>query len=216
MSAGLAHEIRNPLNVINMLLYAIQRQTPEFCKFCQVLDDISVLKNEVGRIKLLIDQFLDFARPSKLNKAPHDIKEILEEVLILTGYEAKTRGVKLTRTYGPEPLMLTVDGDKIKQVFLNLLLNAFQAIEGPGEVIFSFRSLKRDIRLDIQDTGSGVHPNDIPRLFIPFYTTKDKGLGLGLPLSARIIEEHGGKLTLEPGPKGKGTLASVFLPLDSR
>lgn len=214
LSAGLAHEIRNPLNVINMLLYAIQRQAPEFCRFCQVSDDISILKNEVGRIKLLIDQFLDFARPSKLDKAPHNIKEILEEVLILTGYEAKARGVNLKRAYGPEPLVLAVDGDKIKQVFLNLVLNAFQAIEGPGEVIFSFRQLKGRIRVDIQDSGSGVDPKEIPRLFIPFYTTKDKGLGLGLPLSARIIEEHGGRLTLEPGPEGKGTLACIFLPRD--
>jgi len=117
LSAGLAHEIRNPLNVINMLLYAIQRQAPEFCRFCQVTDDITVLNNEVKRINLLIEQFLDFARPSGLHEAPHDIKEILEEVLILTAYEAKSRGVTLVKNYGKEPAVLSVDGNKLKQVF---------------------------------------------------------------------------------------------------
>lgn len=212
LSAGLAHEIRNPLNVINMLLYAIQRQAPEFCRFCQVTDDITVLNNEVKRINLLIEQFLDFARPSGLHEAPHDIKEILEEVLILTAYEAKSRGVTLVKNYGKEPAVLRVDGNKLKQVFLNLVLNALQAIEGGGEVSCGVHWSKAFLRVDIQDTGSGVDPKEIPKLFIPFYTTKEKGIGLGLPLSARIIEEHGGKITLEPGPSGKGLTASVWLP----
>lgn len=212
LSAGLAHEIRNPLNVINMLLYAIQRQAPEFCRFCQVTDDIAVLNNEVKRINLLIEQFLDFARPSGLHEAPHDIKEILEEVLILTAYEAKSRGVTLVKNYGKEPAVLRVDGNKLKQVFLNLVLNALQAIEGGGEVSCGVHWSKAFLRVDIQDTGSGVDPKEIPKLFIPFYTTKEKGIGLGLPLSARIIEEHGGKITLEPGPSGKGLTASVWLP----
>ena len=212
LSAGLAHEIRNPLNVINMLLYAIQRQAPEFCRFCQVTDDIAVLNNEVKRINLLIEQFLDFARPSGLHEAPHDVKEILEEVLILTAYEAKSRGVTLVKNYGKEPAVLRVDGNKLKQVFLNLVLNALQAIEGAGEVSCGVRWSKAFLRVDIQDTGSGVDLKEIPKLFIPFYTTKEKGIGLGLPLSARIIEEHGGKITLEPGPSGKGMTASVWLP----
>lgn len=212
LSAGLAHEIRNPLNVINMLLYAIQRQAPEFCRLCQVSDDISVLNNEVKRINLLIEQFLDFARPSGLQRAPHDIKEILEEVLILTAYEAKSRGVTLVRIYSKEPAVLVVDGNKLKQVFLNLVLNGLQAIDGAGEVSCGVRWSKAFLRVDIQDTGSGVDPKEIPRLFIPFYTTKEKGIGLGLPLSARIIEEHGGKISLEPSPSGKGMTATVLLP----
>jgi len=212
LSAGLAHEIRNPLNVINMLIYAIKDQFSEFCYVCPIAEDMAIVQKEVQRINLLIEQFIDFARPGQMNLSLQNIKEILEEVLLITTPEAKYKNIFFVKNYQNDPIYLNVDGDKIKQVFLNIILNAIQSMDSGGDITISFCKKKGFYVMIFLDQGCGLKDEDVSKIFVPFYSTKKKGLGLGLPLSARIIDAHGGKLSIEPRLNQKGACASILLP----
>jgi signal transduction histidine kinase len=208
LSAGLAHELRNPLNTLTILTYAMiaQAETGGLR-----VSDLVVMQSEVRRLNLLVDQFLDFARPRPPRFARQRVEEILEETLLLIGPEAVKREITLDRNWHPTPAVWA-DGDQLKQVFLNLMLNGLQAISSRGRLAATTREEAGGVVVEIHDDGPGIAPHVLERLFEPFFTTRAGGTGLGLPISLRIVEGHSGKLTIESKP-GEGTTAVVWLPI---
>jgi signal transduction histidine kinase len=209
LSAGLAHELRNPLNTVSMLIYAMAR---ELAAEGPCGADLQVVQGELRRMSLLIEQFLEFARPRPPHFQREPLDEIMEETLLLIGPEARTRGVTVYKEWDKPLPRVWVDGAQIKQVFLNLLLNALQAMPGGGALTVRLHVSGGNLLTAITDAGEGIRPEVRANLFEPFFTTKRGGTGLGLSISQRIIEGHNGRLRLFSRP-GSGATAVVRLPL---
>lgn len=209
LSAGLAHELRNPLNTLNVLTYAMLEQAKTNG---DPTADLEVVQSEIRRMNLLIDQFLDFARPRPPRSQRHRLEEILEETLLLVGIEAGKRGVLVERRFAEPTPAVWADGDQLKQAFLNLILNAMQAMQDGGRLWVSTQRVPNGVVVEIQDTGVGIPSEHREHLFEPFFTTREGGTGLGLPISLRIIEGHSGELRIESEPN-RGTTAVVWLPV---
>jgi signal transduction histidine kinase len=209
LSAGLAHELRNPLNTVSMLMYAITREAPPEGAFGP---DLRIIQGELRRMSLLIDQFLEFARPRPPHFQRDRLDEIMEETLLLIGPEARARGVIIHKEWEKGLPPVWVDGAQIKQVYLNLLLNSLQAMSKGGSLTVRLHVSGGSLLTSITDVGEGIAPEVRAILFEPFFTTKAGGTGLGLSISQRIIEGHNGRLRLFSRPD-VGTTAVVRLPL---
>ncbi len=209
LSAGLAHELRNPLNTISMLMYAMGQDLPAQGS-CTA--DLRIVQGELRRMSLLIEQFLEFARPRPPHFQRERLDEIMEETLLLIGPEARTRGVTIHKEWEKALPLVWVDGAQIKQVFLNLLLNALQAMTKAGALTVRLHVSGGSLLTSITDEGEGIPSNVRANLFEPFFSTKAGGTGLGLSISQRIIEGHNGRLRLFSQPN-VGTTAVVRLPL---
>ena len=221
LSAGLAHELRNPLNTVSMLIYAMaqdyqrdyQRDYPRGQALPNGLsDDLNIVQGELQRIKLLLDQFLEFAGPRSPHFQRERLQEVMEETLLLIGPEARVRGVIIRKDWADDLPLAWVDGAQIKQVFLNLLLNAIQAMPHGGTLTVHIGVGSGSLQVSIADQGEGISPRVRTQLFDPFFTTKQGGTGLGLSISQRIIEGHNGRLRLFSQP-GAGTTVCIRLPL---
>lgn len=209
MSAGLAHEIRNPLHTMQLLAYAMQKD----CLRSGTLSaDLEVMQSEIGRLTLLVEQFLDFARPKRPAITPQKLQEIMEETLLLVRTEASRRGIRIAKAWTGDLPVAWVDGTQIKQVFLNILLNAMQAMPSGGGIEVRMHANGECITTEIQDHGEGMPAAVKAQLFTPFFTTKPKGVGLGLSISQRIIEGHRGAIRVISQP-GVGTTVRIELPL---
>lgn len=209
MSAGLAHEIRNPLHTMQLLVYAMQKDCP---LPSPLHADLEVIQSEIGRLTLLVDQCLDVARPQPPDMKPQKLQEIMEETLLLVSAEANRRGIRLQKTWARDLPLAWVDGPQIKQVFLNILLNAFQAMRPGGVIAVSIHADGPRMTTVIQDQGEGIPPEVQAQLFTPFFTTKPKGSGLGLSIAQRIAEGHGGCIRVT-SRKGEGTTVRIEVPL---
>jgi signal transduction histidine kinase len=209
LSAGLAHELRNPLNTISMLIYAMTQELPADGPFGA---DLQIVQGELRRMSLLIDQFLEFARPRPPHFQRERLEEIMEETLLLLGPEARNRGIMIYREWDKNLPRVWVDGAQIKQVFLNLLLNALQAMPNGGKLTVRLHVSGGSLLTAITDEGVGICPEVRANLFQPFFTTKQRGTGLGLSISQRIVEGHNGRLRLFSQP-GAGTTVIVRFPL---
>jgi signal transduction histidine kinase len=208
LSAGLAHELRNPLNTLSVLTYAMVEQAE---RGGVRVSDLEVVQSELRRLNVLVEQFVDFARPRPPRFRRQRLEEVLDEALRLIGPQAAKRSVSLERAWHPtEPVW--ADGDQLKQVFLNLLLNAVQAMEGGGRLRASTERAVGGVVVRIRDTGPGVAPEVLDQLFEPFVTARVGGTGLGLPISHRIVEAHSGTLTID-SQGDVGTTAIIWLPV---
>jgi signal transduction histidine kinase len=220
MAAGLAHEIRNPLGAIKGAAQLLVdgegrpltgQDTPEF---------ISIIVEEVNRLNRVVTQFLDYARPYKGDAAEIDINEVVRKTVQLLENQEGARGIKLELRLADGLPRIRGDAEQLRQVFLNLGLNAIQAMGGKGTLTISSgrRPLRRRaetgsfIEVRFSDTGPGIAREHMKNLFIPFFTTKEKGTGLGLPISQRIVTQHGGLIDVRSEP-GKGTTFTVALPV---
>ena len=216
LSAGLAHELRNPLNTVLMLIYAIsQDHAQEYPRDHTtprgLSDDLDIVQGELQRIKLLLDQFLEFARPRPPHFQRERLQEIMEETLLLIGPEARVREVIIRKDLSNNLPLAWVDGVQMKQVFLNLLLNAIQAMPHGGTLTVHIGVCTGSLLVSIADQGEGISPQVRAQLFDPFFTTKEGGTGLGLSISQRIIEGHNGRLRLF-SQQGEGTKVCIRLP----
>lgn len=215
LAAGIAHEIRNPLTSLKARLYTLEKHVrivPAARK------DTDIISAEITRLEHIVQDVLSFARPSDPALETVAADTLLREVQGLMAPGLEGRAVKLVLEPGPE-LFIRADSGHLKQVLVNLVRNAAEAIEGAGTVTLRTRVARarlggRDsdaVILEVADTGKGISPEAEKRLFDPFFSTKETGTGLGLPIAARIVEKHGGMLQYRTGA-GRGTTFGVVLP----
>jgi len=210
LAAGIAHEIRNPLTSINILIHSLTENLPtEDSRW----EDLKVIEEEILRINEIVDQFLRFAKPAPPLLVKAEVVSIVEETLQLLRPQIEKQRILVQKEFQSLPPIL-MDREQMKQVILNLLLNGVQAMPKGGHLSLKGHIQEADhwIKLSIQDSGIGIPPEDIGRLFDPFFSTKEGGVGLGLSIAHRIIDQHRGKIEVESA-LGKGTLFTVWLPV---
>jgi signal transduction histidine kinase len=217
LTAGLAHEIRNPLVAIRTFTQLLPEryEDPEFREGFQGL----ALK-EVDRICGLINDLLSFARPSKPNVKPENINDVVDNIARILETQAKEKSVEIVRRFGHDLPKVWIDREQMKQVFMNVILNAIQAMQDGGSIVIatslSARSdgelIREYVQIEIRDTGVGIPEENLEHIFDPFFTSKDEGSGLGLAVSHQIVQEHGGFMTVE-SQLGKGTAFFVHVPI---
>ncbi|MGB9699440.1 MAG: two-component system sensor histidine kinase NtrB [Thermodesulfobacteriota bacterium] len=214
LAAAVAHEIRNPLNAISMAIQRLQREflpaagseKEEYLRFTDVL------RGEVQRVNEIIEQFLFFARPAKLQLSQVQITEILRDLVLLIQETAEQQKIKIEEEIAPHLPPLKVDRQRLQEALLNLANNALQAMPEGGNLKLAAKfSGDKEILIEVADSGPGIPPENLRRIFDYYFTTKDKGMGLGLPLAHKIIKEHGGRIEVI-SQVGRGTIFQVFLP----
>ncbi len=211
MAAGVAHELRNPLSSIKGLALLLKSKSSDEGSSVETAD---ILVQEVERLNRSIEELLDYAKPAKLNKISLDVNVVVEKTIQLVAMDLQAQGISLDSHLAEGLPEIMVDEDKLNQVFLNLFLNGIQAMANGG--ILTVTSMRRGdtLAVVIEDTGTGVAESNLARVFDPYFTTKNDGTGLGLAMSAKIVEEHEGKIILTSEP-GKGTRVEVMLPVVS-
>ncbi|HEU0185772.1 MAG TPA: ATP-binding protein [Blastocatellia bacterium] len=213
LASGIAHEIRNPLNFINLSIdhlrasFAPKDEAPR----AQYVQMLTTIKDELARLNRLVTDFLGYGRPAKLKMREIDARSLIEEVRDLVNTHAEQHAVTVNiKQDGDGDSKLQGDAELIKTCFSNLMINAIQAMPGGGSLDISLRPDNGYLEIKFADTGVGIMPEDMVQIFEPYYSTKDTGIGLGLPLTKKIIEEHGGRINVESGP-GRGTTFTVTL-----
>jgi signal transduction histidine kinase len=234
LAAGVAHEIRNPLTSIKMLIQTVreegERGVPanwiagslpaadtsarraDAAPLVLPIEDLHVIEREVRRIERSLQSFLDFARPPQLVREPIDLGEVPEEVISLVRPRAAKQGVQVRFERPDVPVTAEADADQLRQVVLNLVLNALDAMPGGGALLVRLLPPENGrVELSVTDAGPGIAADILPRLFQPFASNKETGIGLGLSVSKRIVEGHGGTLRAQNRPEG-GACFVVRLP----
>ncbi|MBN2125170.1 MAG: PAS domain S-box protein, partial [Deltaproteobacteria bacterium] len=215
LSAGVAHEINNPLGLI---LGYTQLLLKGKSKGLQQVEDLKTIEKHTRNCKRIVEALLNFARRTETKRAAVDINRTIREVLTIMRHQLEMEGLRIETSLDEGLPPVQGDGEKLKQVLMNLILNARQAITGPGEIAVSSRHLASEQKavIRIHDTGIGIAPEVIHKVFDPFFTTKPtgQGTGLGLSLSYGIVKEHGGDLLVASDP-GRGSTFSIVLSLGS-
>jgi two-component system sensor histidine kinase HydH len=209
LAAGVAHEIRNPLSSIKGFATYFKERYRDNPDDSQTAD---IMVQEVDRLNRVIGQLLDYARPMTMNRRETAIQTVIQHALRMIESQAREKGVVIQTELQADVAALLIDPDRIKQVFLNLYLNAIGAMEGGGILSVALLSMTdRRIRIEVRDTGVGIDPKNLDRIFDPYFTTKSSGTGLGLAIVQKIIEAHRGEIQVASTP-GLGTTVSVILP----
>jgi signal transduction histidine kinase len=224
LADGLAHEIKNPLSTMSINLALLQEdweragasrgrgepvRTP---REERSLKRIRTLQREVQRLEQILEDFLHYAQGGVVNRKPEDLARIVREMLDFVEPEDERAGI---RHHVDLPIglpLVLVDEARIKQAVLNLLVNARQAMPGGGELLVRLRRMGNQVELSVTDTGSGMSSETLARCFEEYWSDKPGGTGLGLPTARRIIEEHGGTISVV-SEEGRGSSFSVYLPL---
>ena len=210
MAAGLAHEIRNPLTSIKMLGQVLQGRIKN-----QAEDEktLNALIKEIGRLDRIIQEFINRAMPGELRITEGDINREVTEVITVAEESFTAQDIVVRHSLSDDIPSIPMDREKTRQVLWNLLLNAKEAMQKGGTLIVSTKMANNQfVEISLEDTGHGVATGEAEQLFQPFFTTKPEGVGLGLTMSRKIVEQHGGELLLENRPQG-GMQARVLLPI---
>jgi signal transduction histidine kinase len=207
LAAGVAHEVRNPLTSIKMLVQLALEDRTGLPR-----DDLWVIESEVRKMEHSLQTFLDFARPPKPERRRVNLHDVISGVLNLTRGRAEKQKVAVRVDAPAEPILLTADAGQLQQVLVNLVLNGFDAMPAGGVLNLQVRQSGAWIDVEVADTGHGVSEELMPRLFQPFVSSKDTGLGLGLAISRRIAEDHGGTILVANRP-GSGATFTLRLPI---
>ncbi len=230
LASGIAHEIKNPLAGIRAMAQTLQE---EFAEVDERFVYLSRIVRQVNRLDELLKAFFDYARPRPPVKKLHHVQDIIHEVRTLVDKKLAERDISCSEQYEPNTPAVFVDFHQIQQVVLNLILNAIDAIEGPGQLTISASLAKNStpdyghrfasetvpkpkpqfVEMDISDTGVGIPQENLESIFDPFFTTKPQGTGLGLSIVYRIVAAHGGKISVE-SKKGRGTIFTLLLPTE--
>ncbi len=214
LAAGVAHEIRNPLNAISMATQRLKRDyvPADEVKAKEFTNLSTVIRDEIRRLNAIIEEFLSFSKSRRLELSDFSVTEILQKIVNLISEEAKSRGITLETRWQVAPAVIPMDINKLQQAFLNFIKNAMESITNEGTItIMVDNEGKKYILVSISDTGCGMSAEDIEKIFSPEYTTKEKGLGLGIPLATEIIRGHGGDIRVI-SRKGAGTTFQIILP----
>ncbi len=209
MAAGVAHELRNPLSSIKGLAVILRSG---FAAPSHEAETADILVKEVERLNRSIGELLDYARPGQLRVEQASIPEIIGKTVSLVRGDAQSYGITIRLDTADDLPQVSVDIDKMNQVFLNLFLNAIQAMEHGGELTVRTELSEQTMVIVVRDTGIGVPLENLSRIFDPYFTTKNDGTGLGLAMSSKIVEEHGGHLEVNSAA-GKWTEMRIILPL---
>lgn len=215
LTAGLAHEIRNPLVAIKTLTHLLPERLDdeEFRnKFLQIAS------GEVDRISSMVTELLDFARPSDPKLEEENINTILDGMILLVSTETNKKQIDIVKNYASDLPFVQIDREQIKQVFLNLLINAIEAIPENGKITVHTRSFMKPggepyAQIEFTDTGCGIPSDQLEEIFDPFFTTKNTGSGLGLSISNQIVRDHKGYIDVE-SQLGKGSSFFINLPIN--
>jgi signal transduction histidine kinase len=214
LAAGVAHEIRNPLNAISMAAQRLKRDygPPDEAKAAEFQNLSGVIRDEIRRLNGIIEEFLSFSKSRRLELRDFSVTEVLQKIVSLISEEAQSRGIRLETRWRLNPAVIPMDINKLQQAFLNFIKNAMESIEGQGAITIAVdKEGKNFVVVSITDTGCGMTAEEIEKIFNPEYTTKEKGLGLGIPLAMEIIRGHGGDVRVI-SRRGAGTTFEVVLP----
>jgi two-component system sensor histidine kinase HydH len=210
LAAGVAHEIRNPLSSIKGIASYYKSKFEDSSEDKEMA---GVMIEEVDRLSRVISELLEFAKPTKLKMKPSDINELLKHSTRLVEQEAVANRIAIQLNLASDSVEANVDADRLTQCFLNLFLNALQAMEnGDRLTVSSSTGVDGKVAIEIQDNGSGISAEDLSKIFDPYFTTKPKGTGLGLAIVHKIIEAHRGQIRVR-STIGQGTVFSIVLPL---
>jgi signal transduction histidine kinase len=214
LAGGLAHEIKNPLSTLTITL-GLLREDLESGKGdpARALRRVRVLEREIARLEEILADFLQYAGQHRLQRRPTDLNSVVSEVLDLITPAALRKKIEVRHHLSPDLPPLRLDRDRVKQALLNLVLNAQEAMKGRGEILVQTSVRGGAVRLDVTDTGPGIPPEILPRIFEAYFSSKKTGTGLGLPIARRIVEEHGGILEVF-SEVGKGTRFTMWFPVD--
>jgi signal transduction histidine kinase len=214
LAAGVAHEIRNPLNAISM---ATQRLKMDFVpgdpnKAIEFRNLSTIIRDEIKRLNGIIEEFLSFSKSRRLQLSDFSLTEVLQKIVSLIREEAAVRGITIETQWRQTPAIIPMDVNKLQQSFLNLIKNALESMPAEGKITITVdKEGKNYLLVSISDTGCGMTAEEIEKIFNPEYTTKEKGVGLGIPLANEIIRGHGGEIRVI-SRKGEGTTFDVVLP----
>ncbi len=221
MAAGVAHELNNPLSAVGGFAEALQRHVAHGecvgeSRFGDCSEYLGMIQSEVARAAAIVRRLLDFARQREPTFGPVDLAEAVRDAVGLVERQAQLAGRSIRLAPADTSVEVRGDAQMLQQVFVNLLTNALDAVEAAGEVAVAMREVGDGwVEATVTDTGVGIRPEHLAKVFDPFYTTKEvgKGTGLGLAISQSIVEQHGGTLTIESAGPGRGTRATVRLPI---
>jgi signal transduction histidine kinase len=214
LASGIAHEIRNPLNFINLSIDYLRE------KFAPQADDsrteytriLTTIKDELARLNRLVSDFLSYGRPAKLKLRDVDARTLIEEVRTLVAAQSEQQSVSINiKQNGNGNAMLQADAELLKTCFSNLMINAVQAMPEGGTLNVTLSPNSSLVEVEFADTGPGISSDALEQIFEPYYSTKETGIGLGLPLTKKIIEEHGGQISVKSEPDSGATF-TVTLP----
>lgn len=209
LTAGVAHEVRNPLGIIRATVQLLEDAQGDKARIAQAAE---VIKQEIDRLDKVIKALLDFGRPSRPTMVTTDLGAVLEDVVLFTTRFAKQANVRIELVPLPELRPVHGDPDQLKQVFLNLVTNAVQAMgETGGDIQVKAGTDGDYITVTVSDTGPGIVPEDLPKVFDPFFTKRAEGTGLGLTIVHRILDAHNGHIEVESSDSG--TTFTVTIPV---
>jgi signal transduction histidine kinase len=214
LAAGVAHEIRNPLNAMGMGLQRLKREflPPDETKKEEYISFVELILKEIRRVNEIIEQFLTLSRPFQLNLRESSLQDLLRNLVTFFQEEVSSLGITLQTEIPSELPLIKMDPERLTQALINIMKNGMQAMGQGGSLRIETKSLKEGMEVIISDSGSGIPPEQMEKIFNYYYTTKEKGVGLGLPIAHRIIEAHGGQLKIE-SRVGSGTKVIVTLPV---
>ena len=226
LTGELAHEIKNPLSTVKINLNLVREELEDLGpagagktgtqsdgeRFTRALRKIAVIQKETGRLEQILDGFLRYVDRTELQLASTDINELVGDMIDFYSPQAYSHSVTLRQGLHEEPLICKVDAAMLKQVILNLFINAQQAMSDGGELMVRTDRQEDDAVIRISDTGTGISPDRLPNIFNAYYSSRPHGSGLGLPTAKKIVEAHNGSITVDSEP-GKGTSFMIKLPI---
>lgn len=209
LSASLAHEIRNPLASIDGAANLIESpQTSDEMR----RSSLAIIHKEIQRLNRLLTSLLDFARPRRPEFQAVEPDRLFDGIINLTGHSTREKGITISKQIPSAVPAFECDPEQMKQVILNLAINAVQAMTEPGQIVLSAQQSGASVVIRVRDQGPGIPEKDLDKIFDPFFTTKDAGTGLGLSVVHRIVTQHGGTVTAQKNPD-RGMTFSLVLPL---
>jgi signal transduction histidine kinase len=211
LSASIAHEVRNPLAGMKGALQILRKELAVKPSNLEIVDEVLA---QITRLEQLVKDLLDYARPNAVSLQRFDLHAMLDRIVRLYNNDIVSAGISVTRSYASATAEIVGDPKQLEQVFLNLLYNAIQSMDKSGSLTVTTRSVDGAIEICFIDSGKGISDLEMKRIFQPFFTTKHRGSGLGLPIVLKIAEAHGGHLEIE-SELGSGTTARLLIPQET-
>lgn len=213
LAAGIAHEVRNPLNALQINLGILEQELSDVLpdRAHHVFEVLGKIAGELRSLDEFVTEFLRFARPPRPNRQPVAVRPLLADLVNFIGPECARKAVSLSLAVAGGPETVLADAFQLKHAVLNLVLNALQATPEGGTIVIAAGGGSRELEIAVRDNGEGMAEEVLPRVFDAFFSTREGGTGLGLPIARRIVEAHGGTLVLE-SREAEGTVATISLP----